>query len=439
MQADNFSLLPYQGELAFIRKQALFSGLLGLAIFCICYLMPGFPFGEKFLWMVMALSCCYLATYLLLWRLFKSSYQLMITGLSIVGLGFMSVLVHLSGGIASPLVFIYFPILISEAAYGGCVVYSTAFAVVAYVLVIAAEYFGFLPSATVSAREIYASAPTTFGIGMFVVSFLIISGSVVKLIVAKLRTQVARENEEKHAVISKLSELEAHSQIGVLAHRIAHDLRGPISSISGYLQIEMLNAKNPDDKAMLTEINDIVLGMSASLKGITEFGRAAVPSETIVLSDFMRTLLAIISYSPQTRNVKFVKLYPENLKLSVCASRADLQQVYFNLIRNAVEAIRDNSGSKVIEVSIKAVENDVEVSISDNGPGMEPEVLKNLFRKSITTKKDGTGVGLVITRDLLARNGGDIEFHNLPAGGLWVATRLPASRQDCPPPREPRK
>ena len=54
-----------------------------------------------------------------------------------------------------------------------------------------------------------------------------------------------------------------------------------------------------------------------------------------------------------------------------------------------------------------------------------PEILSTLFRKSLTTKKDGTGVGLVITRDLLIRNDGDIELRNRPEGGLSVITRLP--------------
>ena len=423
---DNYSVLPHRNEILFIRKQALFSSILSFLTFLTCYCIPDFPFSPGLLWLVMALAIVYMATYVFLWKFFEKNYHYMISGLSIVGLVFMSILVHLSGGIASPFIFLYFPILISEAAYGGKIVYSTIFAVVTYIVVVASEFFGVLTVTNPFSGLIYASTGTTFWIASFVVSFLIISGFVVKFIVTKLRAQLLRENDEKHAILSKLSELEAHSQIGVLAHRIVHDLRGPISSISGYIQVEMMKSKAPEDQEMLRDLNGVVLSMSVSLKGITQFGRVSGgPAERIILADFMRTLIAIVSFSPQARGVKFVKLYPETLQLAVSASRADLQQAYFNIIRNAVEAMRDNSGARQIEVSIKAVDRDVEVSIADNGPGMAPEVLKNLFRKSITTKTDGTGVGLVITRDLLMRNDGTIEFHNLPSGGMWVRTIFP--------------
>jgi signal transduction histidine kinase len=89
--------------------------------------------------------------------------------------------------------------------------------------------------------------------------------------------------------------------------------------------------------------------------------------------------------------------------------------------------VRDNAEGKVVEIDIKATHKEIEVTISDNGPGIVPEILKMLFKKSITTKKDGTGVGLVITRDLLMRNDGDIELHNREDGGLRVVTRLPVA------------
>jgi len=421
----------------YLKQQALFSSAVCCAGTLVFYLLPSFPFDRRIGYFTLAAAVLYGAFFLGVDRL-RGAYYHIITALSIFAMLGVTFIVHMTGGIASPFIFFYFAILISEAAYGVEQYISIGAAALLFSFVIIAEYIGYLPASDM-AGHIYASMPTTLILSVTTVVFMGVTGFIGRIIIKQLRLAVEEESREKQAVLSKLGELEAHSQLGILAHRIVHDLRGPISSISGYLQIEMLNAKSQDTKAMLKEVNDIVVGMSESLKGITEFGKAAAPSETIVLSDFMRTLMAILSYSPQTKGVKFVKLYPENLDLCVCASRADLQQVYFNIIRNAVEAIRDNSGSKVIEISIKAVEDDVEISVSDNGPGMDPEVLKNLFRKSMTTKKDGTGVGLVITRDLLLRNGGDVEFHNLPAGGLWVATRLPAAKRDCPPPLLPRK
>jgi len=87
--------------------------------------------------------------------------------------------------------------------------------------------------------------------------------------------------------------------------------------------------------------------------------------------------------------------------------------------------VRDNSDAKVIEVDIRAEGPDALITVSDNGPGIVPEILKNIFRKSITTKKDGTGVGLVITRDLLMHGDGDVQLRNREEGGLAATVRLP--------------
>ncbi|HAT71446.1 MAG TPA: hypothetical protein DCS63_01345 [Elusimicrobia bacterium] len=408
----------------YLKRQALFSSVICFFVTLVFYYLPSFPFDRRMMYYTLAASAFYLAVFLFCDRIKKSYYPL-ITFLSVFGLVGSSFIVHLTGGIASPLIFLYFAILISEAAYGVEQSMSIVVAVGLFLAVIAGEITGLLP-ASAAALKVYASPVTALLLVVTIVAFMIITGYLGRLIIKQLRMAVDDENREKHAILTKLSDLEAHSQIGVLAHRIVHDLRGPISSISGYIQVEMMKAKDPEDQEMLRDLNGVVLSMSESLKGITQFGRVSGgPAEVIVLADFMRTLIAIVSFSPQARGVKFVKLYPENLQLAVSASRADLQQAYFNIIRNAVEAMRDNAGARQIEISIKAVDKEVEVSMADNGPGMAPEVLKNLFRKSITTKTDGTGVGLVITRDLLMRNDGVIEFHNLPAGGLWVRTIFP--------------
>jgi signal transduction histidine kinase len=408
----------------YLKRQALFSAAVCFFLTVVFFFLPSFPFDRRMLWYTLAAGAVYLAVFFTCGSLGKG-YSRLITFVSLFGLAGSSVVIHLTGGIMSPFIFMYFAILISEAAYGDEQFISISAAALFFLLVIGGEATGVLTPSP-AAVPIYASLLTTLVVTATIAAFMFITGYIGRIIIKQLRTAVDAENSEKQAILSKLGELEAHSQIGVLAHRIVHDLRNPIASISGYIQMEMIKVKTEEDKEMLKELNEVVLSMSSALKGITQFGRVACgPAENIVLSDFMRTLVAIVSFSPQARGVKFIKLYPEKLPLAVCGCRADLQQAFFNIIRNAVEAVRDNAGARTVEISIKAVGKEAEVSIQDNGPGMDPEVLKNLFRKSITTKKDGTGVGLVITRDLLARNSGDIEFHNLPAGGMWVLTRFP--------------
>lgn len=408
------------------KKQALYSCLLCLAVSLGVFWLPDFPFDRRMAYFTLFASAVYAAVYLFHDKL-AGHYHQVVTGVSLLGLVAISFIVHLTGGIVSPMICFYFGILISEAAYGVAHSISIIAAVVCFLGVIAAEVTGLLPVPPMAA-VVYSSPVTAALIVLSVASLMAITGHIGRIIIRQLRQELEDENREKHVIMHKFSELEAHSQIGMLAHRIVHDLRGPIASISGYIQIEALKDKPQEEKEMLNDLNDTVMGMSESLSNITRFGKmSGAAAERIPLADFIRNLIAIASFSPQARGVQFVKLYPDSLPICVSASRQDLQQVYFNLIKNAVEALRDNSEGKRIEIGIAKEGRDVVVTISDNGPGMPDEILKTIFRKSITTKKDGTGVGLFIAKDLLARNNGDIELHNREGGGVKVITRLSAA------------
>ena len=139
----------------------------------------------------------------------------------------------------------------------------------------------------------------------------------------------------------------------------------------------------------------------------------------------MKNLVGIASFAPKARGVEFA-VSEADPGLAVTASRADLQQAFFNILKNAVEAVADNHDGRKVEIRIKREGRDAGVCISDNGPGIPEETLKDIFRKSVTTKTDGTGVGLLITRDLLIRNKGDIKLRAREGGGLTASVLLPA-------------
>lgn len=408
----------------YLRQQALFSSLICLAGTLFFYLLPSFPFDRRIGYFTLAASVFYAAFFLGVEKL-KGSYYRVITALSIFSMLGVTFIVHMTGGITSPFIFFYFAILISEAAYGVEQYVSIGAAALLFSAVIVGEYAGYLPTSEM-AGIIYASFSTTLILASTTVIFMFITGYIGRIIIKQLRMAVEEEAHEKQAVISKLTELECHSQIGILAHRIAHDLRGPLSSISGYVQMEMLKKHSADDAAMLKDVSEVVNNMVESLRGITQFGKGVShPPEKINLSELVRTLQVIIAYSPQARGVAFKRLFPDRLDLYINAYRADLQQAFFNVLRNAVEAVRENAGERHISLDVRRTGDEVEISVTDNGPGMPPEVLKTIFRKSITTKKDGTGVGLLITRELMMRNDGDIQFFNLPEGGLRAVMRFP--------------
>jgi len=330
-----------------------------------------------------------------------------------------------TGGVLSPFTFLYIAMLVSEAIYGLDNRYTMPCSLAGYIFVVCGLTFGFLPNPAPWSAEIYRYPVGVLLIAVLAVSYIVMTRSMSASIVTNLREKLEAEGAEKDALVRKFAELNSTTQLGVLAHRIAHDLRGPIASISGYLEIELLKQRPEEEKRELRTLGETVGNMVETLHGITRFGKPGGPSaERIGLAGFMRDIVAIASFAPRAKGVRFEVTEEGGPPAETVASRADLQQAYFNIIKNAVEAVADNHDSKWVRITVKRAGRDVMVLVSDNGPGISEEALKNVFRRSVTTKKEGTGVGLMITKDLIVRNRGEIKMRN-SAPGLTVETLLP--------------
>ena len=410
-----------------LKKQILLAGLGALVFSLVCFALDC-PFPKVISGIALLAAAGYFVFYFFFDRICGACYARAGVALSVTGVLLLTLAVHFSGGIVSPFVFLYFCILIYDALYGFETPFPPPLAITGYLLVVAGEFSGFLSSANSGAVDVYRSYTATFLIAAVTTANLALTRRITRLIVDNWRVRIEQQDSQKDALLRKFSELNSTMQIGVLAHRIAHDLRTPIACISGYIEMEMAGKKSAEEMEVLKDLNETVSGMAESLHGITRFGKAGgATCERIPLRDFVRDLLAIAAFSPQAKGVKFEVSAPGKNDIAVKASRADLQQAYFNIIKNALEAASGAPGGKKIEITIKQEGKEARVSISDNGPGITEDVLKALFVRSITTKKDGTGVGLLITRDLLVRNGGWIKLQNRAGGGLTAVTSLPSA------------
>jgi len=100
----------------------------------------------------------------------------------------------------------------------------------------------------------------------------------------------------------------------------------------------------------------------------------------------------------------------------VLADRVQIQQVIVNLIRKAIEAMSDGP-RRDLKISVSRADQDAVVSVSDTGPGVAPEIIDNLFAAFVTTKRDGMGVGLSISRTIIESHGGRLWAEETPGGG----------------------
>ena len=107
---------------------------------------------------------------------------------------------------------------------------------------------------------------------------------------------------------------------------------------------------------------------------------------------------------------------------SVALDKNQMEQVFFNLLKNALEAMKDGGR---IEIAVGSDDNDVSVAIRDSGEGMTPEQLAHLFEPYRTTKASGTGLGLMVSSRIVRDHGGTIAAESSPGGGTSFTVRLP--------------
>ena len=110
------------------------------------------------------------------------------------------------------------------------------------------------------------------------------------------------------------------------------------------------------------------------------------------------------------------------------ADPMQLQQVFLNLLLNAIDTMQDG-GTLFVKTSYDAGENAVQIEISDTGKGIDEKVIAKIFQPFFTTKPKGTGLGLAITKRLIEQHGGDISAENNPGGGATFKIRLPVKKE----------
>ncbi|RIW33245.1 PAS domain S-box protein [Bacillus salacetis] len=223
-----------------------------------------------------------------------------------------------------------------------------------------------------------------------------------------------RENEEMMIASEKLS------VIGQLAAAVAHEIRNPLTSLKGFVQLMQITKRAEDEhlSVMLSEIERInlisgemlILGKQQDI----EFGREEV-------NDIIRQVLVLMEAQANLDNVK-IEFLPDAEKLYVNADQNQLKQVFINLIKNAVEAIEETG---VARVETKKDLNRVLVNIEDNGVGMDQEWIDRLGEPFYSTKEKGTGLGLAVCQKIIERHQGEITFESKKGRGTTVTISLP--------------
>ena len=229
----------------------------------------------------------------------------------------------------------------------------------------------------------------------------------------------------------ELRRSERLSAVGQLAAGLAHEIRNPLASLSG--AIELLASDLPEVDPNSRRLMRIVQRETGRLdRLVSSFLSYAGPGparlEQVALNELLEELRQLLESGECPAARVYLELSPE---LGVLGNPDQLRQVFWNLVLNAVEAGGVDNEIRVRGAHVAAEEADgspmVEVEISDQGEGIPAEILERVFEPFFTTKPKGTGLGLATVHRVVEAHGGQLVLKSRSGEGTSVRVRLPAA------------
>lgn len=237
----------------------------------------------------------------------------------------------------------------------------------------------------------------------------------------RVLTAILRDLSEHKRLQREVVRSQRLAALGEMAAAMAHEVKNPLAAMSGALQILR---KRTLDASSAQVIEDVLAQISRLDATVRKLGMLARPWSAKRGTHSLKALVERVSRSA-ARDVALAEVTIEievSAELRVYADAALLEQVIWNLALNAAQAM----GSGTIVIGAVELEQRVLVSVRDNGPGIAPEVLGNLFKPFFTTKTDGSGLGLPICRSIVEAHEGTIEIESELGRGTTVTFELPA-------------
>lgn len=271
-----------------------------------------------------------------------------------------------------------------------------------------------------------------------------------KLAVGEIRTGdtifftgFIRDLTEREVSASRLQEMQDElarlarlDELGEMASTLAHELNQPLSAIANYAQgctrllRDMEDGIAPRMHEALEEISRQSLRAGQIIRHLREF---VMRGETERAPEDIRKLVeeasALALVGSREGGVRSVFDFHSGAAM-VMVARVQIQQVLINLMRNAVEAMRDSPNRELTVRTFASRDGEIAIEVSDTGPGIPEDIAAQLFRPFVTTKAGGMGIGLSISRRIIEAHNGNMALVRNSADGVTFRFTLPAHEED---------
>ncbi|WP_018012557.1 sensor histidine kinase (plasmid) [Sinorhizobium medicae] len=247
----------------------------------------------------------------------------------------------------------------------------------------------------------------------------------------RLETEIAdhRQTTEKlQAVQQDLVQANRLAILGQVAAGVAHEINQPVATIRAYADNARTflergqNATAAENMESIAELTERVGAITDELRRFARKGHFAA-GPTAMKDVIEGALMLLRSRFAGRMDAIRIDLPPDGLQ--VFGNRIRLEQVLINLLQNALEAIGD-SGNGAIKVSCEETTTAVTLTVADNGPGIPADVREELFTPFNTSKEDGLGLGLAISKEIVSDYGGTIEVASSPSGTTFIVNLMKA-------------
>lgn len=244
--------------------------------------------------------------------------------------------------------------------------------------------------------------------------------------------QIMRSRNETvgalRAALRRLEEQDRLVSLGLLSASVAHELNTPLAVLNGSIEKLIETTDDRPTLERLARMQRVAQRLKKISESLVDFSRVRRQDMgPVVLRPLIDEAWGLVAIDDKSSTIEFAnRVAPE---ATVIGNPDRLVQVFVNLLRNALNAVESGTGK--VDVRSRCAARGITTAVEDNGQGIPPDVLPDIFDAFVTTRLDarGTGLGLTVAEGIVTQHGGTISASNRPEGGARLEVTLPAARE----------
>ncbi len=248
-----------------------------------------------------------------------------------------------------------------------------------------------------------------------------------------IERKLAREERERlRQAQADLAHINRVTTMGELTASLAHEIKQPISAAvtNAKTCLRWLGRDNPDvaeaREAASRLVKDVTRAVDIIGRISLLFKKGGLQQELVDVNELIREMIALLRSEANRYSISIRTELAEDLP-KVMADRVQLQQVFMNLMLNGIDAMKETTDGDELTIKSEAGDGQLLISVSDTGAGLPPEKSDQVFRAFFTTKNNGTGMGLPISRSIIESHGGRLWVSETSGRGATFQFTLPAT------------